>query len=87
MYRVLIKEDAVLDIERLDKSMSRRITKKISWLAENALSIKPDGLHGKLSRFSKLRYGDYRIIYEIIHTKKLVIIHLVGHRSDVYKPE
>jgi mRNA interferase RelE/StbE len=35
--------------------------------------------------FYKLRYGDYRIIYEILHEEKTVIIHLIRHRKEIYK--
>jgi len=33
----------------------------------------------------RIRVGDYRIIYEVIHEEKVIIIHRVAHRKDVYR--
>lgn len=42
-------------------------------------------LHGKLSGLYSHRMGSYRIIYEVYHSKLLVIILDLGHRKDVYR--
>jgi len=33
----------------------------------------------------KLREGDYRIAYEIFKAESLIIVHLIGHRREIYK--
>lgn len=78
-------KEAIRDLEKLDKEIARRIFKKINRLAENAETIKPKGLRSNLAGFAKLREGDYRIIYEIINAEEVIIIHFIGHRSEVYK--
>lgn len=85
MFKIRFVDDAVEDIQKLDKSIVRRIIRKIEWLAENAETIQPLGLRGDLSGFAKLREGDYRIIYELLYEDKIVVVHFVGHRSEVYK--
>lgn len=85
MFKVQFVDDAVDDIRRLDKSIARRVIRKIDWLAENAETIQLIGLRGDLSGFAKLREGDYRIIYELLYQDKIVVIHFIGHRSEVYK--
>jgi mRNA interferase RelE/StbE len=55
------------------------------WLAENLEEIKPKALTGELSGLYKLREGDYRIIYEIVHKEKVIILHSIGHRREVYQ--
>ncbi|HEX9963199.1 MAG TPA: type II toxin-antitoxin system RelE/ParE family toxin [Pyrinomonadaceae bacterium] len=85
MYRIRLLKDAVHDLEKLDKTVARRIVKKINWLAENAETIQAKGLRSNLSGLAKLREGDYRIIYEITHVEEIIIIHFIGHRSEVYK--
>lgn len=35
--------------------------------------------------FHKVRYGDYRIIYEIHDDRLIILVVKVGHRKDVYK--
>jgi len=42
-------------------------------------------LRGKLAGLTEIREGDYRILYEIIHAEKILIIHFIGHRREVYK--
>lgn len=85
MYQIRLLKDAVRDLEKLDKEIARRIIKKLNRLAENAETTKPKGLRNDLAGFAKLREGDCRIIYEIIHAEKIIIIHFIGHRSEVYK--
>jgi mRNA interferase RelE/StbE len=59
--------------------------RKIHWLAENAENIEPKGLRKNLAGLAKMHEGDYRIIYEIVHSEKIVIVHFIGHRREVYK--
>jgi mRNA interferase RelE/StbE len=85
VYRNRILDAAARDLARLDKPIGRRIVERIHWLAANLESIKPEALSGDLAGFHKLRVGDYRIIYEILKDEKLVIIHAVGHRREIYR--
>ncbi len=85
MYQIRLLKDAVRDLEKLDKEIARRILKKINRLVENAETVKPKGLRINLAGLAKLREGDYRIIYEIIHAEEIIIIHFIGNRSEVYK--
>jgi mRNA interferase RelE/StbE len=33
----------------------------------------------------KLRVGDYRVVYELIHEEQVVMVHAIGHRREVYR--
>ncbi|MBI3241979.1 MAG: type II toxin-antitoxin system RelE/ParE family toxin [Chloroflexi bacterium] len=85
MYTVRILKAASHELATLDKPVARRIVERIRWLAENLDSIKPKALRGELSGLYKLREGDYRIIYGIIRKEKVVVIHSIGHRKEVYQ--
>ncbi len=85
MYEIRLFEEAAGNLERLDKTIVRRILRKLNWLAENAEIIEPKGLRNTLSGFAKLREGDYRIIYQISHDEETVFVRFIGHRSEVYK--
>ncbi len=85
MYRVRILDAATRELERLDKQVGRRIVERINWLAANLNSIRPEALTGDLSGFYKLRVGDYRVLYEILHEEQTLLIHAIGHRRDVYR--
>ena len=85
MFQVRIQDSAERELAHLDKQIARRIAERIRWLAANMSSIKPEALSGELSGFCKLRVGDYRVVYEILHSDQLIVVHLIGHRRDVYK--
>jgi mRNA interferase RelE/StbE len=54
-------------------------------LAENLDDLKPEGLTGELAGFYKLRVGDYRVIYEILRVEQIIVVHLIGHRREIYR--
>jgi mRNA interferase RelE/StbE len=85
MYQIRIVKEAVRDLEKLDESIARRTARKIHWLAKNGETIQPKGLRSRLAGLAKICVGDYRIIYEIIHAEKVVVIHFAGHRREIYK--
>lgn len=43
-------------------------------------------LVGELEGLWSARRGDYRVIYEILDTNHIVLIHRVQHRRDIYRP-
>lgn len=85
MYQVIILPTAIKDLSRIDKIIVQRITDRLNWLSENIESITRLPLRASLIGFSKLRIGDWRVIYEVDHDKKVITVHKVGHRKDIYK--
>ncbi len=65
--------------------MLQRCTDKLTWLSENVEIINTLPLAGELSGLFKLKVGDYRAIYELNHNKKVITVHKIGHRRDIYK--
>jgi len=59
--------------------------RRMRWLAENLDSIKPEPLKGRLRGLYKSREGDYRIVYEILRGERVIIVHLIGRRREIYK--
>lgn len=85
MYTIRILKTATRELERLDKSVGRRIVQRVQWLAENVEKIKPEALKGDLAGLYILREGDYRIIYQPLRKEKVIIIHSIGNRKEVYR--
>ncbi len=85
MYRIRILDPAARELAQLDRAVGRRVVRRVHWLAENLDDLKPEALTGDLVGFYKLRVGDYRVVYEILHAKQMIVIHLIGHRSEVYR--
>lgn len=73
------------DIPTLSKTAKHLIQKAI----EERLMVDPIGF-GKPLRYSlkghrRLRVSDYRIIYRIEVSKKIVLVIAIKHRKDVYE--
>ena len=85
MYRLRILQTATRELERLDKPVARRIAERINWLAANLDDIRPEPYYRDLAGLNKFRVGGYRVVYEILYDEKMVVIHQVGHRSEVYR--
>ncbi len=47
--------------------------------------MNPEALKGALAGLYKLREGDYRIIYQVLRKEHVIVIHSIGHRSEVYR--
>lgn len=53
-------------------------------LAENPRQVgKP--LVGELAGLHSARRAEYRVVYEIVEARRVVVVHRVGHRRDVYR--
>jgi len=85
VYQVVILPKALNDLSKLDKTVSRRIIGKLFWLSENIENISLLSLTGKYTNLYKLRIGDWRVVYDIDRDQKIITIHKVGHRSEIYK--
>ena len=85
MFDPRILKNASRQLKKLDPPIARRIVSQIQWLAEHFEEITPEPLKGDLAGLFKYREGDYRIVYEPLHEEKLIIVHEIGHRSEIYK--
>jgi mRNA interferase RelE/StbE len=80
MYRIEWKENAIKDIEKLERNISRRIYLKIEEISIDPFSKDIKKLKG-IDAF-RLRVGDYRIILDI--KGDLITVLKVGHRKNIY---
>lgn len=84
-YHIEFTPEAADDLHRLNKVIAQRAVNKLKWLSQNFDDLTPDGLTAELKGLYKLRIGSYRIIYAVNRDKHLLVIHLIGHRRDIYK--
>ena len=71
-------------LKRLPKKDLRRIKKKIDRLAEDLPDPATTKMKGN-NPFHRVRSGDYRIVYQILEDRLVILVVKVGHRKDVYK--
>lgn len=82
-YRIVIKQSAAKEIERIQREDRVRIVERIRSLA---FDPRPAGIR-KLSGQEKyrIRQGSYRILYQIIDQELIVQVVKVVHRRDIYE--
>ena len=72
------------DVKNLDQKVQVHIKKKLLWFLkqENPLDFAEFLTDSEIGQY-RFRIGDYRIIFDV--QDQLIIVHLVGHRRDIYK--
>lgn len=84
-WRFSITREAESGLERLDAKVRHRMVEKLTWFVEHFDSMTPFPLDEPWKGFFKLRVGDWRVIYEIENLKKLITVHAIDRRDEVYK--
>ncbi|NCO73723.1 MAG: type II toxin-antitoxin system RelE/ParE family toxin [Cyanobacteria bacterium] len=84
-YSLELKQKAIDQLTKINPSIQQRIIKKLQWFEENFEKTIPLPLTGNLSGFYKIRIGDYRVIYTFEISNKIITIHEIGHRKDIYE--
>jgi mRNA interferase RelE/StbE len=86
-WSVEISPTALKQLNKLDKSVSRRILRFLHDRVEKLDDPRTIGgkLQGTLNEFWKYRVGDYRIICSLENDRLVVLVLRVGHRREVYK--
>lgn len=83
-YTVLWSEEARNDLHIISRSIALKLAEKINNYLAQAPQELGKALVGKYNGLYRYRYGDYRVIYEIDKTNKILIVNRIGHRSNVY---
>ncbi|MEX2605800.1 MAG: type II toxin-antitoxin system RelE/ParE family toxin [Kiritimatiellia bacterium] len=83
-YKVRFARSAEKDLRRIDKPRIPSVVEAIEALEKDP---RPDGckkLTGSGASY-RIRVGDYRVIYTVEDTIRIVEIGRVRHRKDVYR--
>ena len=87
-FHVVVTRAAERDLRGLKKMLDQiqlsRIDKKIQGLKTDPYPQAAEKLKGK-ENWYRLRDGNYRIVYEVDDTKRVVTIGRVRDRKDVYR--
>jgi mRNA interferase RelE/StbE len=86
-FDVNIKEKSLKFVSSLQKYDRERLKEVIFILKEDPVPIKSldvAKLKGEKNKY-RIRKGNFRIVYEVIWEQKLILIHRVDLRGDVYK--
>jgi mRNA interferase RelE/StbE len=83
-YSLEIKQTAQKELDALDDVLFTRMDRKILALADNPRPAGCKKLKGYKDQW-RVRVGDWRVLFIIDDTAKLVTITRVAHRREVYE--
>lgn len=83
MYKIIFTKSAAKELKKLSNQLIARIVPEIQALATEPRPTNCKKLKGEENRY-RTRVGDYRILYSIEDTIKIVEIVKIGHRKEVY---
>ena len=83
-YRVEITSQAEKTLRKLDKASQRRIAARIDELAENPRPRDCKKLADQDDLW-RIRVGNFRIVYQVLDRKLLVLVIRIGDRKDIYR--
>lgn len=84
-YHVHFRESARRDFAKLPPPIKGRIGRAIDELAQQPRPAGALLLSGSASPTWRIRVGDYRVVYEILGDKLIVLVVGVGHRREIYR--
>lgn len=83
-YEVEVTSRAAKEIMRLPRAEQSRVGEKIDGLVEEPRPVGVEKLSGYSDAY-RVRSGNYRIVYTIDDTVRIVTVTRVAHRSEVYR--
>ncbi|HSS52475.1 MAG TPA: type II toxin-antitoxin system RelE/ParE family toxin [Thermoanaerobaculia bacterium] len=82
-FSIQIKASAAKSLSRIPKAERSRLIQAIDRLRQEPLA--GGTLKGEFSGLRRLRVGEYRIVYEVLHEQVTVLVVRIGHRREVYR--
>ncbi len=86
-FEINIKEKSLKFISSLQKHDRERLKKAIFILKTDPIPVRYldiAKLKGEKNKY-RIRKGKFRIVYEVVWEQKLILIHRIDFRGDVYK--
>lgn len=83
MYDVLLSRGAAKRLKAMTPGRRARVLKALERARGDPLRAKR--LRGELDGLFSLRIGQVRVVYEVDPEAKVIVVHGIGPRGDVYK--
>ncbi len=85
MYNAIWHEDALRDLQKLDRLDEKKIVGKVK--THLLLDPKKMGVpfKGALKGFYRYRIGNYRVIYAIDFQVRDILVLFINNRKDIYR--
>ncbi len=83
-FKIQYKKSVEKDLRKLPATQLKGVIVKIHALATNPHPTGSVKLRGSPDLF-RIRYADYRIIYQIFNDRLVILVVKVGHRREIYR--
>jgi mRNA interferase RelE/StbE len=83
-YRIVFTPAAVRQLAALDAPIRRRVARRIEALETDPWPAGAETLRGGDGE-TRIRIGDWRVIYLVRRDELVVLVMKIGHRSDIYR--
>ena len=84
-YTVELAPAARRQLKKLDRSIQKRIFRRLKGLETQPKPKSAVQLQGMTDTFYRIREGDWRIIYTIENDRLIVLVVRIAHRSTAYR--
>ena len=84
VYDIVLKRSVLKDIRRIPRIVVRELQDCIAALAIDPFPHGVEPIAGYEHHF-RIRVGNYRIIYEVAKTVRIITIIRIGHRKEGYR--
>lgn len=84
-YAVDRNRRADADLSRLDRAIADQVQSKIAEMAKSAEIWQHVALTGQYRGQFRLRVGNYRVVYELDHANRRIVVVRIQHRSVAYR--
>lgn len=87
IYRVKLRKEVAKFIKKQDKRRRQQISNIIELLRKDPYQVKNiKPIKGtELKEVYRIRFGDYRLLYQVKKEELVILIIKIGPRGDVYK--
>ena len=83
MYQVELRKKAEKELSKLPSNIKRRVLITFLYLSHDPFIGEP--LRGDFKGFYSLHLHPYRIIYQVLKDRLLILVFRVRHRKDAYR--
>lgn len=83
-YTLIVKSSVAKDLKKIPRELVPAILSRIGDLQDDPLPRDAVKLSGA-DHFYRIRSGEYRIIYQVLHQKSEITIYYVRQRSVAYR--
>lgn len=83
-FQISWLKKAQKQLNDLEDQIKEKIFEKIDLLIKRPESLDIKKLKG-YSDLYRISYGDYRVIFKVVSSSKIIIIAFVSHRRDIYE--